>query len=253
MNIYGIRAIYMQEVSRMRRTLIQSILIPVITTSLYFLVFGSAMGEHMGNIGDISYGAYIIPGLVMMSLLNESISNSSFGIYMPRFTGAIYEVLSAPLSNVEVVIGYVCASVTKCLLVGLLILLTARLFVPYDIEHPLWMLCFLLLTSITFSLFGFIVGLWADSFEKLQVIPFLVVMPLTFLGGSFYSISMLPPVWQTVTLFNPVLYLVSGFRWSFYGTSDMGVHLSLMLILAFLVLFSLIIVWMFRTGYGLKD
>ena len=234
MNVHAIRAIYAFELSRWFRTLGQSIASPVISTSLYFVVFGAAIGSRMGTIEGVSYGAFIIPGLVMLNLLNESISNASFGIYMPKFSGTIYEVLSAPVSAVEVVLGYVGAAATKSVLLGLLILATARLFVAYEIEHPLLMLGFLVLTAVTFSLFGFIIGVWADGFEKLQVIPLMVVTPLTFLGGSFYSISMLPPVWQTVALFNPVVYLISGFRWSFYGISDIGVGVSLGMILVFL-------------------
>src|SRR5690606_8666461 len=227
MNLHAIRAIYLFEMSRAWRTLMQSIASPVISTSLYFVVFGSAIGSRMVSIDGISYGAFIIPGLVMLSLLSESISNASFGIYMPRFTGTIYEVLSAPVSVVEIVIGYVGAAASKSIILGLLILLTAKLFVDYEIQHPFWMLTFLVLTALTFSLFGFIIGVWADGFEKLQIIPLMVVTPLTFLGGSFYSINMLPPFWQTVTLFNPVVYLISGFRWSFYGVADVSVGVSL--------------------------
>lgn len=253
MNLHAIRAIYAFELSRWFRTLGQSIASPVISTSLYFVVFGAAIGSRMGNIDGVSYGAFIIPGLVMLNLLNESISNASFGIYMPRFSGTIYEVLSAPVSALEVVIGYVGAAATKSVLLGLLILATARLFVAYEIDHPLLMFGFLVLTAVTFSLFGFIIGVWADGFEKLQVIPLMIVTPLTFLGGSFYSINMLPPVWQTVALFNPVVYLISGFRWSFYGISDIGVGLSLGMILVFLTLCLTVVWWIFRTGYRLKN
>jgi len=253
MNWHAVRAIYLFELSRWFRTLGQSIASPVISTSLYFVVFGAAIGSRMGTIEGVSYGAFIIPGLVMLNLLTESISNASFGIYMPKFSGTIYEVLSAPVSAVEVVLGYVGAAATKSVLLGLLILATARLFVAYEIEHPLLMLGFLVLTAVTFSLFGFIIGVWADGFEKLQVIPLMVVTPLTFLGGSFYSISMLPPVWQTIALFNPVVYLISGFRWSFYGISDIGVGLSLGMILVFLAVCLAVVAWIFRTGYRLKN
>ena len=253
MNLHAIRAIYLFEMSRAWRTLMQSIASPVISTSLYFVVFGSAIGSRMVSIDGISYGAFIIPGLVMLSLLSESISNASFGIYMPRFTGTIYEVLSAPVSVVEIVIGYVGAAASKSIILGLLILLTARLFVDYEILHPFWMLAFLVLTAVTFSLFGFIIGVWADGFEKLQIIPLMVVTPLTFLGGSFYSINMLPPFWQTVTLFNPVVYLISGFRWSFYGVADVSVGVSLGMIAVFLVACLVAIWWIFRTGYRLKS
>jgi len=251
-NRYAIRAIYGFEMARTFRTLMQSILSPVISTSLYFVVFGSAIGSRMTSIDGVSYAAFIIPGLTMLSLLSESISNASFGIYMPRFSGTIYEVLSAPISFVEILCGYVGAAASKSILLGAIILVTARLFVEYHIEHPLWMAAFLVLTSVTFSLFGFIVGMWADGFEKLQIVPMLIVTPLTFLGGSFYSIRMLPPIWQKITLFNPVVYLVSGFRWSFYGTSDVSVEISLLMTLAFCVLCLVVIGWMFRTGYRLK-
>ncbi|WP_257455821.1 ABC transporter permease [Archangium lipolyticum] len=253
MNLYAIRAIYRFEMARTFRTLMQSIASPVLSTSLYFVVFGSAIGSRMGEINGVSYGAFIIPGLLMLSLLNESISNASFGIYMPRWSGTIYEVLSAPVSYVEVVIGYVGAAATKSVMLGVLILTTARVFVPYEIAHPLWMACFLVLTAVTFSLFGFIIGVWADGFEKLQVIPLLVVTPLTFLGGAFYSINMLPPVWQKITLFNPVVYLVSGFRWSFYGASDVNVTISVGMTLVFLVLCLAAVRWIFKTGYKLKS
>jgi ABC-2 type transport system permease protein len=253
MNFYAIRAIYKFEMARMWRTLMQSIASPVISTCLYFVVFGSAIGSRMVSIDGISYGAFIIPGLIMMSLLQQSISNSSFGIYMPRFSGTIYEVLSAPISFVEVVLGYVGAAASKSVILGVLILITARLFVDYEIQHPIWMLTFLVLTAVTFSLFGFIIGVWADGFEKLQIIPLMVVTPLAFLGGSFYSINMLPPFWQTVTLFNPVVYLISGFRWSFYGVADVSVGISLAMISAFLGACLLAIWWIFKTGYRLKS
>ncbi|MGV8932502.1 MAG: ABC transporter permease [Luteimonas sp.] len=253
MNLHAIAAIYRFEMARTFRTLTQSIASPVLSTSLYFVVFGTAIGSRMGDIGGVSYGAFIIPGLIMLSLLNESISNASFGIYMPKWSGTIYELLSAPVSFVEVLIGYVGAATTKSVLLGLLILVTARIFVPYDIVHPVWMLCFLVLTAVSFSLFGFIIGLWADDFQKLQVIPLMVVTPLTFLGGAFYSISMLPPLWQKVTLFNPVVYLISGFRWSFYGVADVNVAISVAAILGFLVVCLAAVWWVFRTGYKLKS
>ena len=253
MNWHAIRAIYRFEMARTFRTITQSIASPVLSTSLYFVVFGAAIGSRMGEIDGISYGAFIIPGLIMLSLLNESISNASFGIYMPKWAGTIYELLSAPVSYIEVVIGYVGAAATKSLILGVLILVTARIFVPYEIAHPVWMLGFLLLTAVTFSLFGFIIGLWADDFQKLQVIPLMIVTPLTFLGGAFYSISMLPPVWQKITLFNPVVYLISGFRWSFYGVADVNVGISLAAILGFLVLCMAVVWWIFRTGWKLKS
>jgi len=252
MNLHAIRAIYKFEMARTFRTAAESILAPVLTTSLYFVVFGAAIGSRMGDINGISYGAFIIPGLIMLSLLNESISNASFGIYMPKWAGTIYELLSAPVSYIEVVLGYVGAAATKSVMLGVLILITARLFVPYEIAHPLWMLALLLLTAVTFSLFGFIVGLWADDFQKLQVIPLMIVTPLTFLGGAFYSISMLPPLWQKITLFNPVVYLISGFRWSFYGVADVNVAVSVAAILGFLALCLLAVWWIFRTGWKLK-
>ena len=252
LNLHAIRAIYKFEMARTFRTLTQSIASPVLSTSLYFVVFGAAIGSRMGAIDGVSYGAFIIPGLIMLSLLNESISNASFGIYMPTCAGTIYELLSAPVSFVEVVLGYVGAAATKSVLLGLLILATARLFVPYEIAHPLWMLCFLVLTAVTFSLFGFIVGLWADDFQKLQVIPLMVVTPLTFLGGAFYSIDMLPPIWQKLTLFNPVVYLISGFRWSFYDIADVNVAVSVAAILGFLALCLAAVWWIFRTGWKLK-
>ncbi|MFP7722397.1 ABC transporter permease [Lysobacter sp. A3-1-A15] len=252
LNTHAIRAIYRFEMARTFRTLGESIASPVLTTSLYFIVFGAAIGSRMGDIDGVSYGAFIIPGLIMLSLLSESISNASFGIYMPKWSGTIYELLSAPVSYVEVLLGYVGAAATKSLVLGLLILATARLFVPYEIEHPLWMLCFLVLTALSFSLFGFIIGLWADDFQKLQIIPLMVITPLTFLGGAFYSIHMLPPFWQKVTLFNPVVYLISGMRWSFYGVSDVNVALSAALILVFLGACLVAVWWIFRTGWKLK-
>jgi ABC-2 type transport system permease protein len=252
MNVHAIRAIYYFELARAFRTLMQSIASPVLSTSLYFVVFGAAIGSRMGDIDGVSYGAYIVPGLIMLSLLNESISNASFGIYMPKWSGTIYELLSAPVSFIEVVIGYVGAAATKSVILGALILATARLFVDYQIAHPLWMICFLALTAVTFSLFGFIIGIWADGFEKLQIIPMMIVTPLTFLGGSFYSISMLPPVWQKITLFNPVVYLVSGFRWSFYGVADVSVAVSVGMTLVFMLVCLAAVWWIFRTGYRLK-
>jgi len=252
MNRHAVRAIYVFEMARTFRTLLQSILSPVISTSLYFVVFGSAIGSRMTDIDGVTYAAFIIPGLTMLSLLTESISNASFGIYMPRFAGTIYEVLSAPISALEIVTGYVGAAASKSILLGTIILATARLFVPYQIAHPLWMVAFLVLTSVTFSLFGFMIGIWADGFEKLQLVPMLIVMPLTFLGGSFYSIRMLPPIWQKITLFNPVVYLISGFRWSFFGISDVSVDVSITMTLVFMVLCLAIIRWMFKTGYRLK-
>ena len=252
MNIHAIRAIYLFEMHRTFRTLMQSIASPVLSTSLYFVVFGSAIGGRMGEIDGVPYGAYIIPGLLMLSLLTESISNASFGIYMPKWSGTIYEVLSAPISWFEVVCGYVGAAASKSILLGLIILITARFFVPYEIAHPVFMLAFLVLTAFTFSLFGFVIGVWADGFEKLQIVPMLIVTPLTFLGGSFYSISMLPEVWQKITLFNPVVYLVSGFRWSFYGVSDVGVGISIAATVGFMALCLATIWWIFRTGYRLR-
>jgi len=252
MNFYAIRAIYYFEMARAFRTLMQSIASPVLSTSLYFVVFGAAIGSRMGDIDGVGYGAYIVPGLVMLSLLNESISNASFGIYMPKWSGTIYELLSAPVSFVEVVVGYVGAAASKSVILGALILATARLFVEFDIAHPLWMVLFLVLTSVTFSLFGFLIGIWADGFEKLQIVPMLIVTPLTFLGGSFYSINMLPPVWQTISLFNPVVYLISGFRWSFYGVADVSVALSAGMTLLFMLLCLAAVWWIFKTGYRLK-
>ncbi|MDF1692245.1 MAG: ABC transporter permease [Zhongshania sp.] len=253
MNMHAIRAIYKFELGRTWRTLMQSIASPVISTSLYFVVFGSAIGSRMVEIDGVSYGAFIIPGLVMLALLTESISNASFGIYFPKYNGTIYEILSAPISMREIVIGYVGAAASKSVILGLIILLTARLFVDYHIAHPLWMITFLVLTAITFSLFGFIIGVWADGFEKLQVVPMLIVTPLTFLGGSFYSISMLPPLWQTITLANPVVYLISAFRWSFYDVADVNVGVSAAMILVFMVTCLALIYWIFRTGYRLKN
>ena len=253
MNFYAIRAIYFFEMARTGRTLMQSIASPVLSTSLYFIVFGAAIGSRMGEIDGVSYGAFIIPGLIMLSLLSESISNASFGIYMPRFSGTIYEVLSAPVSWIEVVTGYVGAAATKSVILGLLILLTARLFVDYDIAHPFWMFGFLVLTAVTFSLFGFIIGVWADGFEKLQIVPLMIVTPLTFLGGSFYSINMLPPLWQKITLFNPVVYLISGFRWSFYGVSDVNVVISTGMTFIFMLICLGTVCWIFKTGYRIKS
>jgi ABC-2 type transport system permease protein len=253
MNIHAIRAIYRFEMARTFRTLMQSIASPVISTSLYFVVFGSAIGERMTEIDGVSYGAFIVPGLIMLSILTESISNASFGIYMPKFTGTIYEVLSAPVSVGEIVIGYVGAAASKSVMLGALMLVTARLFVDFTILHPVWMVGFLILTSLTFSLFGFIIGVWADGFEKLQIVPMMIVTPLAFLGGSFYSISMLPPIWQKITLLNPVVYLVSGFRWSFYGISDVNVTVSFGMTLVFMLLCLAVIWGIFRTGYKLKN
>jgi ABC-2 type transport system permease protein len=252
MNLHAIRAIYIFEMARTARTLMQSIASPVISTSLYFVVFGSAIGSRMIEIDGISYGAFIIPGLIMLTLLTESISNASFGIYFPKFTGTIYEILSAPVSYVEIVIGFVGAAATKSIILGVIILATARVFITFEIAHPLWMIAFLVLTAVTFSLFGFIIGIWADGFEKLQIVPMMIITPLTFLGGSFYSINMLPPLWQKITLFNPVVYLVSGFRWSFYGVADVGVALSLGMTLGFLLLCLVLLWWIFKTGYRIK-
>ena len=253
MNGHAVRAIYGFEMARTRRTLLQSIVSPVISTSLYFVVFGAAIGARINEIEGVSYGAFIVPGLIMLSLLTQSIANASFGIYFPRFSGTIYEILSAPVSPVEIVLGYVGAAATKSVILGLIILATAALFVPLRIEHPFVMLLFLVLTAATFSLFGFIIGIWADGFEKLQLVPLLVVTPLTFLGGTFYSVDMLPPVWRTLSLFNPVVYLVSGFRWSFYGIADVGVGVSLAMTAAFLAACMAVVVWMFRTGYRLRN
>jgi ABC-2 type transport system permease protein len=253
MNIQGIKAIYMFEMSRTRRTLMQSMIAPVISTSLYFIVFGSAIGSRITEIEGVSYGAFLVPGLIMLMLLTQSISNASFGIYFPKFTGTIYEILSAPVSPLEIMLGYVGAAATKSVVLGLVILATAGLFVPLQVAHPVWMVAFLVLTAVTFSLLGFIIGILAENFEQLQVVPLLVVTPLVFLGGSFYSINMLPPFWQNVTLFNPVLYLVSGFRWSFYGIADVGVGASLVVIAVFLVGSLAVVWWIFRTGYRLKS
>jgi len=252
MNVYAIRSIYFFELARTWRTLLQSIASPVISTSLYFIVFGTAIGSRISAVDGVSYGAFIVPGLMMLSILTESISNASFGIYMPKFSGTIYEVLSAPISVYEIVIGYVGAAATKSVVLGTIILITARLFVSYSIAHPLYMALFLILTAITFSFFGFIIGVWADGFEKLQTVPMLIVTPLTFLGGSFYSINMLPPLWQKIALFNPVVYLVSAFRWSFYGVSDVNVVVSFGMTLVFLALCITAVAWIFRTGYKLK-
>ena len=251
-NVHAIRAIYRFEMARTFRTLGESILAPVLTTSLYFIVFGSAIGSRMGDIDGVSYGAFIVPGLVMLSLLGESISNASFGIYMPKWAGTIYELLSAPVSTLEVVLGYVGAATTKSVLLGILILATARVFVPYEIAHPFWVVAFLVLTAASFSLFGFIIGLWADDFQKLQVVPLMVITPLTFLGGAFYSIDMLPPVWRSITMFNPVVYLVSGFRWAFYGVADVAVGISLAAIVGFLLVSLAAVWWILRTGWKLK-
>jgi len=253
MNLHAIRAIYTFEMARAARTVMQSIISPVISTSLYFVVFGAAIGSRIQEIDGINYGAFIVPGLIMLSLLTQSIANASFGIYFPKFIGTIFELLSAPVSYFEIVVAYVGAAATKSVILGLIILATAALFVPLQILHPFWMLGFLVLTSVTFSLFGFIIGIWADGFEKLQLIPLLIITPLTFLGGSFYSINMLPPFWQTVSLFNPVVYLVSGFRWSFYGHSDVSIGLSLLAIAGFLAACLAIVAWIFRTGYRLKN
>ncbi len=253
MNWRAVQAIYLFEMARMQRTLLQSVASPVISTSLYFVVFGAAIGSRITEIEGVSYGAFIVPGLIMMMLLTQSVANASFGIYFPKFVGTIYELLSAPVSPFELVLGYVGAAATKSIILGLLILATAALFVPLRIAHPVWMLAFLVLTAVTFSLFGFIIGVWADGFEKLQVIPLLVITPLTFLGGSFYSISVLPPLWQTVTLFNPIVYLVSGFRWSFFEIADVNVGVSLAMTLMFLTLCLATVWWIFRTGYRLKS
>jgi ABC-2 type transport system permease protein len=252
MNLYAVRAIYRFEMARAWRTLTQSIISPVLSTSLYFVVFGAAIGSRIPEVEGVSYGSFIVPGLMMLALLTQSIANASFGIFFPRFTGAIYEVLSAPVSYLEIVVAYVGAAATKSLVLGAIILITASFFVPLRIEHPLWMVLFLLLTTVTFSLLGFIIGIWADNFEKLQLVPMLVVTPLTFLGGTFYSINMLPPFWQTVTLFNPVVYLVSGFRWSFFGIADVDPALSLGMTLLFLGVCVAIVAWIFKTGYRLK-
>ena len=252
MNFHAIRAIYVFEMARTFRTILQSIVTPVISTSLYFVVFGAAIGSRITDIDGVSYGAFIVPGLIMLSLLTQSISNASFGIFFPKFTGTIYELLSAPVSYVEIVISYVGAAATKSMILGLIILGTSGLFVPLEVQHPLWMLAFLVLTAVTFSLFGFLLGIWAEGFEKLQLVPFLIITPLIFLGGSFYSVDMLPPFWQTVTLFNPVVYLISGFRWSFYGLADVSVALSLGMTVFFLAVCLTAVWWIFKTGYRLK-
>ena len=253
MNWQAIRAIYAFEMARTRRTLLQSIVAPVISTSLYFVVFGAAIGHRINEIDGVNYGSFIVPGLIMLMLLTQSVSNASFGIYFPKFTGTIYEILSAPISHLEIALGFVGAAATKSVLLAIIILVTATAFVPVRIDHPVWMLLFLFLTAITFSLFGFIIGIWADGFEKLQLVPLLVVTPLTFLGGSFYSIDMLPPFWQTVTLFNPAVYLISGFRWSFYSIADVNVMVSLGMTLFFLLICLTVTAWIFRTGYRLKN
>ena len=252
MNFHAIRAIYKFEMARTFRTLLQSIVSPVISTSLYFVVFGAAIGSRITSVEGVGYGSFIVPGLIMLTLLTQSISNASFGIFFPKFTGTIYEVLSAPVSYVEIVIGYVGAAATKSVMIGSIILLTSGLFVPIRIEHPVWMVSFLVLTAVSFSLLGFIIGIWAEGFEKLQLVPFLIITPLIFLGGSFYSVDMLPPFWQTVTLFNPVVYLISCFRWSFYGTADVSVGLSLAMTILFLILCLTAVWWIFKTGYRLK-
>ncbi len=252
LNFYGMRAIFKFEMARTRRTLMQSIIAPVISTSLYFVVFGSAIGSRISEMEGVSYGAFIVPGLIMLSLLTQSISNASFGIYFPRFSGTIYELLSAPLSPLEIIISYVGAAATKSIILGLIILITATFFVNIKIDHPIWMLTYLLLTSVTFSLIGFIIGIWADGFEKLQVVPLLIITPLTFLGGSFYSISVLPPFWQKVALLNPVVYLISGFRWSFYSIEDVNLWVSLGMTLSFLAVSVAVVIWIFKTGYRLK-
>ena len=253
MNLYPVRAIYMAEMARTRRTLLQSVVSPVISTSLYFVVFGAAIGSRITEIGGVSYGAFIVPGLIMLMLLTQSVSNASFGIFFPKFSGSIYEILSAPISYLEIVVGYVGAAASKSILLGLIILGTSSFFVPLEIAHPFWMLTFLVLTAVPFSLLGFIIGIWADGFDKLQLVPLLVITPLTFLGGSFYSIDMLPPVWQTVTLFNPVVYLISGFRYSFFGVADVHIGISLGMTLLFLTLCMGLVWWIFKTGYKLKS
>jgi ABC-2 type transport system permease protein len=252
MNLYAIAAIYRFEMARTGRTLLQSIVSPVISTSLYFVVFGAAIGSRISHIEGVSYGAFIVPGLMMLMLLTQSITNASIGIYFPRFVGTIYEILSAPVSYVEIVVGYVGAAATKSVILGLIILATSALFVPVEIAHPLWMLAFLVLTAVSFSLFGFILGIWADSFDKLQVVPLLIVTPLTFLGGTFYPTNVLPPFWRTVTLFNPLVYLISGFRWSFFELADVNIEISVAVIFLFLALCLAIAWWIFKTGYRLK-
>ena len=253
MNVHAIRAIYRFEMARTFRTLMQSIASPVLSTALYFVVFGAAIGARMGTVDGVSYGAFIVPGLMMLSILSESVSNASFGIYLPKWSGTIFELLSAPVSYVEVLIGYVGAAATKSVMLGILILVTARLCVPYQVAHPVWMVAFLVLTAVTFSLFGFIIGLLAESFEQLQIVPLMILTPLTFLGGAFYSISMLPPLWQKITLFNPLVYLISGFRWSFFGIADVRVAISAAATLGFLALCVAVVSWIFRTGYKLKS
>ncbi len=253
MNLEAVKAIYLFEMARFGRTLMQSLVSPVVATSLYFVVFGAAIGTAMPQIDGVPYGAFIVPGLIMLTLLNESVSNASFGIYMPRFVGTIYELLSAPVSSFEIVLGYVGASATKSIILGLVILTTAALFVPFEVEHPFAMTAFLVLTAVNFSLFGFILGIWADGFEKLQIVPLLIITPLTFLGGTFYSIDVLPPFWRTVSLFNPIVYLISGFRWSFYGEADVGIAISLAMTFSFLAVCLAIVWWIFRTGYRLKS
>jgi len=253
MNFHAVKSIYLFEMARMRRTLVQSIVAPVLSTSLYFVIFGAAIGSRIAEIDGVSYGAFIVPGLIMLSLLTESISNSSFGIYFPKFTGTIFELMSAPVSFVEILLGYVGAAATKSVIIGAIILVTASFFVDLNIAHPIVMVLFLVLTSVSFSLFGFILGIWADGWEKLTIVPILVIMPLTFLGGTFYSISMLPPVWQTISLFNPLVYLISGFRWSFYENADVSVALSLGMTIAFLVACLLVVRWIFRSGYKLRS
>jgi ABC-2 type transport system permease protein len=252
-NVYAIRAIYRFEMARTFRTLMQSIAAPVLSTALYFVVFGAAIGARMGTVDGVGYGSFIVPGLIMLSILTESVSNASFGIYLPKWSGTIFELLSAPVSYVEVLIGYVGAAATKSVMLGVLILVTARVFVPYGIVHPVWMVAFLVLTAVSFSLLGFILGVWAGNFEQLQVVPLMILTPLTFLGGAFYSISMLPPLWQKITLFNPVVYLISGFRWSFYGTADVNVLASAAATLCFLALCVAAVAWIFKTGYKLKN
>ncbi|AMC99300.1 MULTISPECIES: ABC transporter permease [Halomonas] len=252
MNLQSVKTIYLAEMARSLRTVLQSIVSPVVSTSLYFVVFGAAIGSRISEVDGVSYGAFIVPGLIMLMLLTQSVSTASFGIFFPRFSGSIYEILSAPISYLEIVLGFVGAAATKSLILGLIVLGTARLFVPFTIQYPLVMLLFLVLTAITFSLLGFIIGIWADGFEKLQLVPLLVVTPLTFLGGTFYSIDMLPPFWQTVTLLNPVVYLVSGFRWSFYGSGDVSIWASMFMIVAFLGVSLAVVNWIFKTGYRLK-
>ncbi|WP_426191121.1 ABC transporter permease [Massilia sp. DWR3-1-1] len=252
MNIYAIRALYQFEMARTWRTLMQSIASPVISTSLYFVVFGAAIGSRMVEVDGVRYGAFIVPGLIMMSLMTQSVANASFGIYMPKFSGTIYEILSAPVSALEIVLGYVGAAASKSVILGVLILITARCFVEFEIAHPFWMMLFMVLTAVAFSLLGFIIGIWADGFEKVQIVPMLVITPLSFLGGSFYSLSMLPPMWQKIALFNPVVYLISGFRWSFYGVADVSIGISVAMGLAFLAVCMLAIWWIFKTGYKLR-